>query len=45
MGLIVTGSRPKNHPTGSGLRLYITQGILQAHGGKIVAEIEMGRGQ
>lgn len=33
-----------NNPTGSGLGLYITQGIVQAHGGKIVAESELGRG-
>jgi len=34
----------ENNPTGSGLGLYITQGIVQAHGGKIVAESEVGRG-
>ena len=33
-----------NNPTGSGLGLYITQGIVQAHGGKIVAVSELGRG-
>lgn len=35
---------PEVNTTGSGLGLYITQGIVQAHGGKIVAESEVGRG-
>ncbi|KRP61923.1 ATP-binding protein [Pseudomonas trivialis] len=37
-------TQAENNPTGSGLGLYITQGIVQAHGGKIVAESELGRG-
>ncbi|TKK26781.1 histidine kinase [Pseudomonas sp. CFBP13528] len=37
-------TQTENNPTGSGLGLYITQGIIQAHGGKIVAESEVGRG-
>ena len=37
-------TQTENNPTGSGLGLYITQGIVQAHGGKIVAESEVGRG-
>lgn len=37
-------TQAENNPTGSGLGLYITQGIVQAHGGKIVAESEVGRG-
>ena len=34
----------EGNPTGSGLGLYITQGIVEAHGGRIVAESEPGRG-
>lgn len=37
-------TQTENNPTGSGLGLYITQGIVQAHGGRIVAESELGRG-
>ncbi|AZE85750.1 Phytochrome, two-component sensor histidine kinase [Pseudomonas orientalis] len=37
-------TKTENNPTGSGLGLYITQGIVQAHGGKISAESEVGRG-
>ncbi|WP_339470690.1 ATP-binding protein [Pseudomonas sp. EL_65y_Pfl1_R83] len=37
-------TQAENNPTGSGLGLYITQGIVQAHGGRIVAESELGRG-
>ncbi|WP_339543156.1 ATP-binding protein [Pseudomonas sp. JAI120] len=37
-------TQAENNPTGTGLGLYITQGIVQAHGGKIVAESEVGRG-
>jgi len=37
-------TQTENNPTGSGLGLYITQGIVHAHGGKIIAESEVGRG-
>jgi signal transduction histidine kinase len=37
-------TQTENNPTGSGLGLYITQGIVLAHGGRIVAESELGRG-
>ena len=37
-------TQSENNPTGTGLGLYITQGIVQAHGGKIMAESEVGRG-
>ncbi|MFQ6591945.1 MULTISPECIES: ATP-binding protein [Pseudomonas] len=37
-------TKTENNPTGTGLGLYISQGIVQAHGGKIVAESEVGRG-
>lgn len=37
-------TKTENNPTGSGLGLYITQGIVQAHGGQIFAESEVGRG-
>ncbi|MCF4994685.1 GAF domain-containing protein [Pseudomonas syringae] len=32
------------NPTGTGLGLYITQGIVEAHGGQIIAKSEPGQG-
>ena len=37
-------TQTENNPTGSGLGLYITQGIVQAHGGWIEAHSELGKG-
>ncbi|MFT0472836.1 ATP-binding protein [Pseudomonas antarctica] len=37
-------TQTENNPTGSGLGLYITQGIVQAHGGWIQAKSEVGQG-
>jgi len=36
--------RAETRPTGSGLGLWISRGLVEAHGGQLVAESEMGRG-
>jgi PAS domain S-box-containing protein len=36
--------RAETRPTGSGLGLWISRGLVEAHGGKLVVESEVGRG-
>lgn len=35
---------PGTRPTGSGLGLYISRGLVEAHGGRLTAESELGKG-
>lgn len=36
--------RAETRPTGSGLGLWISRGLVEAHGGRLVAESEVGKG-
>ena len=36
--------RAETRPTGSGLGLWISRGLVEAHGGKLVAESKLGSG-
>jgi signal transduction histidine kinase len=36
--------RAETRPTGSGLGLWISRGLVEAHGGRLVVESEVGRG-
>jgi len=36
--------RAETRPTGSGLGLWISRGLVEAHGGRLVVESELGRG-
>lgn len=37
-------TKKEGNPAGSGLGLYISQGIVEAHGGRIDASSELGKG-